>query len=42
MSNWKRGTNISSIVMNIEKLYEAFIQLAYTKLSGSHSQQRKI
>lgn len=39
MSNWKRDKNISCIVMNTEKLYEAFIQLAYTKFSCSHGQR---
>ncbi|CAH1736405.1 unnamed protein product, partial [Aphis gossypii] len=39
MSNWKRNINISSIVKNTEKLYEAFIQLAYTKVSCSRGQR---
>lgn len=42
MSFWKRDSNISSIVMNTEKLYEAFIQLAYTKFSCSQGQQISI
>lgn len=40
MSNWKRNINISSIVKNTEKLYEAFIQLAYTKVSCSRGQRK--
>jgi len=40
MSNWKKDTNISSIVMNTEKLYEAFIQLAYTKISCTRGQRK--
>ncbi|XP_060874698.1 serine-protein kinase ATM isoform X2 [Metopolophium dirhodum] len=42
MSNWKKNTNISSIVMNTEKLYEAFIQLAYTKISCTRGQRTSI
>jgi len=40
MSNWKRDTNISSIVMNTEKLYEAFLQLAYTKISCQQGERK--
>jgi hypothetical protein len=32
MSKWKINTKIGSIVMNIEKLYEAFIHLAYKNI----------
>lgn len=39
MSNWKKDINISSIVMNTEKLYEAFICLAYTTFSCSQGQR---
>ncbi|XP_029344827.1 serine-protein kinase ATM [Acyrthosiphon pisum] len=42
MSNWKKNTNISSIVMNTEKLYEAFMQLAYTKISCPRGQRTSI
>jgi len=38
---WKKNSKISSIVINTEKLYEAFIQLAYTKLA-CHQGQRKL
>lgn len=40
MSNWKRNTKISSIVINTEILYEALIQLAYAKLSCSQGQRK--
>lgn len=40
MSNWKRNINISSIVKNTEKLYEAFIQLVYTEVSCSRGQRK--
>ncbi|XP_026809071.1 serine-protein kinase ATM isoform X1 [Rhopalosiphum maidis] len=42
MSKWKRNTNISSIVRNTEKLYEAFIQLSYTKFSCPQGQRSSI
>lgn len=40
MSKWKRNTTISSIVRNTEKLYEAFIQLSYTKFSCPQGQSK--
>uniref|UniRef100_A0A2H8TWI9 non-specific serine/threonine protein kinase n=2 Tax=Melanaphis sacchari TaxID=742174 RepID=A0A2H8TWI9_9HEMI len=39
MSVWKKNTKISCIVKNTEKLYEAFIQLAYKKFSCSKGQR---
>lgn len=38
MSNWKKDTNISSTVINTEKLYGALIDLAYTKFSSTQGQ----
>lgn len=40
MYNWKKKMNISSIVVNTEKLYESFIHLAYTKLICSQGQRK--
>lgn len=40
MSNWKKDSRICSIVINTEKLYEAFIQLAYTKFHCPQGQRK--
>lgn len=40
MLNWKKNIEIGSIVMNTEKLYEAFILLAYTQFSRSTNQSK--
>ncbi|VVC40821.1 Hypothetical protein CINCED_3A017263 [Cinara cedri] len=42
MSNWKTHTKIGSVVMNTEKLYEAFIHLAYKKFPRSTNQRLEI
>lgn len=40
MSKWRRCSSISSVVMNTEKLYEAFIHLAYQIYSCSQGQRK--
>lgn len=39
MSKWKGNIKIGSIVMNIEKLYEALINLAYKKITCPQGQR---
>lgn len=40
MSNWKKNLKISSIVINIETLYEALIRLAYKKFNCDPGQSK--
>lgn len=40
MSIWKKNTKINHIVISTEQLYEAFIHLAYTKLSCLQGQRK--
>ncbi|XP_050425429.1 serine-protein kinase ATM isoform X2 [Adelges cooleyi] len=42
MSNWKHDSDISYLVTAIETLYEALINLAYTKLASSPGEKAEI
>lgn len=42
MSKWRRCSDISSVVINTEKLYEAFIHLAYQIYPCAQNQRKNV